>query len=130
MDIEAELVHLLKAHTGKAAGTRYPDPRPDQFLHIRRKGGITALENAAPVNVFRDKPLIDIMVSGESEDDAMSIADQVQSFMLSAVKTQPFSTVCYGVDQTVRAWSDDTLDGVFIAPRIWLSYTLDLRFNG
>lgn len=130
MDIEAELVQLLKAHTGVSAATRYPDPRPDRFIHIRRKGGPTALANAASVDVFRDKPMIDIMVSGETEDAVTAIADSVQSFMLSAVDTQPFSVACYGVEQPIRAWSDDTLDGVFIAPRVWLSYNLDLRFNG
>jgi len=130
MDIEYEIVQALRDVTGEAAATRYPDPRPDRFIHVRRKGGPTALDSAPMTDVFRDKPLIDIMVSAESESAAVALADTVQSFMLSAVRDQPFSVPCYGVTQSIRAWSDDTLNGVFIAPRVWLSYDLDMRYNG
>jgi hypothetical protein len=127
-DIEAEIVQALRTLTGEQAGTRYSDPRPDRFIHVRRKGGPTARESASLDSVFRDKPLIDIMVSAETEEAAMPIADQIQDFMLTAKATQPFSVTCYGVTQTIRAWSDDILDGVFVAPRIWLSYSLNLRY--
>ncbi|MFB9661597.1 hypothetical protein ACFQS3_02645 [Glycomyces mayteni] len=129
MDIEAELVQAFEALTGEESATRVPKPAPARFIHVRRKGGSTNGARGDAASVFRDKPLIDVMVSAEDEDAAVALADQIEAFMLTAVQTQPFTVPCYEVDQFIRAWSDDDLDGVFIAPRVWLSYRMSLRKN-
>jgi hypothetical protein len=128
MDIEAELVALINSLTGFQAATRYPDPRPEQFIQIRRQGGTAALANASSTSVFRDKPLIDLYISGLNEDEVHAKALQVRDFMLRLPTTQPLSKTCYGVSEVVFTWSDDELDGVFIAPRMWLSYDLNIRY--
>ena len=130
MDVEAELVALIAALTGFQTATRYPKPLPEdqRFIKVRRQGGSAARNNARSDSVFRDKPLIDIYISGPTEDEVLPKAQQVREFMMHLPETQSLSKTCYGVSEVIFTWSDDELDGVFIAPRMWLSYDLNIRY--
>jgi hypothetical protein len=130
MDVEAELVPLIQSLTGYKTATREPDPKPQRFIQLRRQGGTAALSRASSDAIFRDRPLIDFFISAEDEELAMSIAQQVRSFMMSLPETQPLSVTCYDVGEVVFTWLDDVKDGVLITPRVWASYELNIRYNG
>ena len=129
MDIEAELVSLLSTHTSVTAGTRVPNPVPSEFIHIRRHGGSAALESGGMDEIFQDSALIDIYVSAPDEGRAYEIASLVRRYMLSLLRNQPFSRLCYRVSEDKLTWADDDLDGVFTSPRVWLSYDVSVRFT-
>lgn len=130
VDIEVELIPLLRDLTGLPTSTRVPDPRPDAFIQVRRSGGAGTYMAGDRTQILRDEALVDIFVSAPTEDETAFYASEIRGYMLRLTESQPFSAACYNVsEQVAMANSDDTLTGVPVSPRKWLSYAIQTRIE-
>lgn len=110
--------YLLPIVTPVQVVSRVPDPRPTQLVQIRRVGGT----QQRPV---RDRARVDAFCWAATEPAAYALADQVRVAVHQLAGTDTLGPAVYRVDEVLGPRYDD--DPLTSTPRVWVTYTLDVR---
>lgn len=100
--------------------SRVPDPRPKRLVQVRRVGGA----GLAPV---RDTARVDVWCWDATDQRAMALALAVRSHVWKLSGTAMLGPMCYRVQEFLAPRLDD--DPVTNSPRVWATYSLDVRAN-
>lgn len=110
--------YLLPVVSPRQVASRIPDPRPDEWVQLRRVGGV----QRRPV---RDAPNVDVFCWALTDPAAWELADLVRRSIHSLAGTATLGLVVYRVQEMLGPTStDDPLTGT---PRVWATYTIDVR---
>jgi hypothetical protein len=120
-----DIISLLRTYLlaapvslGVTVASRVPDPRPTQWLQLRRVGGT----QQRPV---RDQPRIDAIVWDDDEPGAWTLADKVRRAIHDLAGTTKLGPMVYRVDEFLGpTFSDDTVAG---AVRVMATYSISVR---
>ncbi|MGH3878066.1 MAG: hypothetical protein ACRDSK_13635 [Actinophytocola sp.] len=97
--------------------SRVPDPRPPEFLQVRRVGGTDL--------VVRDQPRLDFFSWAQTEKAAHDLCMQARSLIHATAGTTLLGVTCYRVEEFLGPHSaDDDASGL---PRYWMTVSLTLR---
>lgn len=100
--------------------SRVPDPRPDELVQIRRVGG-------TELRPVRDRPRVDVLAWAATEQEAWELADVLRVAIHALAGTVLLGPPVYRVDESLGPRMDD--DPLARRPRVWATYTLDIRAN-
>lgn len=96
--------YLRECMPGLLAFSRVPDPRPAEFVRVKRLGG---LRNSR----ITDRPRIDIQCWAQSEEDAERLISRVRAYAL-AMAGQRGSTTVHRVREVAGPqWMPDVATG-------------------
>lgn len=99
--------------------SRVPDPRPAQFVQVRRVGG-------TPQPPVQDRARLDVRCWAPEEPDAMDLALTVRAAVWALSGTTLLGGVpVYSIDELLSPRQDD--DDLTGTPRVWATYTLTVR---
>lgn len=117
-----DIIALLRAYllpiVSVPVASRVPDPRPAQWVQLRRVGGT----QQRPV---RDQPRVDAIAWADSDPDAWDLAELVRRSVHGLTGTTTLGPVVYRVDETLGPRQlDDELTG---SPRVWATYSISIR---
>lgn len=118
-----DVVSLLRAYllpvvTPTQVVSRIPDPRPQQLVQIRRVGG-------TELRPVRDRARVDAFCWAPDELAAYALADTVRVAVHQLAGTDTLGPAVYRVDELLGPRFDD--DPLTSTPRVWVTYTLDVR---
>lgn len=118
-----DVVALLIAHLAPVVApvpvqSRVPDPRPDEFVQVRRVGG-------TPAEPVRDVPRIDVIAWAATEPRATEIANMLRTAIWALPGTTLLGPTCYRVAEFMGLRMDD--DGETGTPRAWITFELAVR---
>lgn len=114
------VAYLDAALTPTAVSSRVPNPRPGEFVQVRRVGGPAD----PPV---RDRPRLDVFAWAPTDPDAMDLAYTVRELLWLLPGTDLLGPVVYRIEETLGPRQDD--DDTTGTPRVWATYSLTLRAN-
>jgi hypothetical protein len=97
--------------------SKVPEPRPAEFIQIRRIGG-------AALPPVRDLPRVDIFCWSTGGPEAMTLGNTVRAQMFALARTAPSGVQCYRVEESLFRQFDDPETG---QARSWGTYALILR---
>jgi hypothetical protein len=110
--------YLLPVVTPRPVVSRVPDPRPAEWVQIRRIGG-------PQVRPVRDRPNVDVFAWAQTDPAAWELAELLRRSIHALAGTTLLGPMVYRVDETLGPRSlDDELTG---SPRVWATYSLDVR---
>lgn len=118
-----DIVALLRAYllpivAPRPVASRVPDPRPAEWVQLRRIGG----QQERPV---RDRAHIDVWAWSTSDPDAWALADLLRRSIHALAGTTLLGPPVYRVEEVMGPRSlDDPQTG---APRMWATYALSVR---
>lgn len=120
-----DVVSLLRTYLlaapvslGVPVASRVPEPRPVQWLQLRRVGGT----QQRPV---RDRPRVDAIVWDDDEPGAWQLADTVRRAIHALAGTTTLGPMVYRVDEFLGpTFTDDGLSG---AVRCMATYAISVR---
>lgn len=120
-DIVALLrTYLLPIVTPRPVSSRIPDPRPDEWVQIRRIGG-------TQLRPVRDSPNVDVFAWAPTDPEAWELADLLRRSIHSLAATTLLGPPVYRVGEILGPTQlDDPLTGT---PRVWATYAIDVRAN-
>lgn len=100
--------------------SRVPDPRPARLVQVRRSGG-------AALPPVRDTARMDVWCWDPNDQSAMQLALAVRTAVWKLSGTALLGPMCYRVQEFLAPRLDD--DPVTNSPRVWATYSLDIRAN-
>lgn len=110
--------YLLPLVTPRPVSSRIPDPRPTEWVQIRRVGGT----QARPV---RDRPNVDVFAWALTDPEAWDLADLLRRSIHALANSTLLGPTVYVVNETLGPRQlDDELTG---SPRVWATYAIDVR---
>lgn len=112
------IAYLDSLHAISVVAT-VPNPRPAQFIQVRRFGG-------AGLQPVRDQPRLDIFCWSTDGPAAMTLGNTVRAEMLALARTSLGGVQCYRVEESLFRQFDDPETG---QARSWGTYALTLRAN-
>lgn len=99
------VVEYLRASLpGVAVRTQVPDPRPDEFIRVKRLGGARA-------TVITDRPRVDIHCWSSTEDDAESLMRLSRAYVLAMAGSRSGTTVYNVREVGGPQWLPDSTSG-------------------
>lgn len=99
-------------------GTRVPSVRPDEFIVVRRVGGV-------PLYPVREQVRVDVWAWARTDPEAMDLAIACRTAIWGMSGSIVGGVVCYRVDEFMAPQQmDDPETGL---PRVWATYEIDLR---
>lgn len=110
--------YLLPIVTPRQVAARVPDPRPAEWVQIRRVGG-------GQLRPVRDRARVDVFAWAATEPAATSLADTLRVAIHALAGTTLLGPTVYRVDEFLGPRMDD--DPLTGRPRVWATYTLDVR---
>lgn len=117
-DIVAMLRAYLLPIMATPVASRVPDPRPAEWVQIRRIGG-------TQLRPVRDRPHVDVWAWAQTDPVAWQLADLLRRSIHALAGTTLLGMPVYRVDEILGPRSfDDPETG---SPRIWATYALDVR---
>lgn len=110
--------YLLPIVAPLQIASRVPDPRPDDWVQLRRIGG----PQQRPV---RDRPNVDVFAWALTDPAAEQLGDLLRRSIHALAGTTLLGPMVYRVDEVLGPRSlDDELTG---RPRVWATYSIDVR---
>lgn len=98
--------------------SRVPKPRPDEFVRIRKIGGV-------PPGAFRETARLDVFTWAPQEPRAYEIANQIQSALFKLKGSNALGIPSYSMAPVLSPRTfDDPETGT---PRVWATYDLVVR---
>lgn len=117
LDVEQAVTAHLRALLGVPVVTRVPDPRPAEFVQVRRVGGTAEL--------VWDRPRIDVFAWAPDDEIAHDLGMAARAALHDLQGTSVLGVPCYQVEEFLGPRrADDEPTGT---PRIWLTLDLSLR---
>lgn len=131
VDIEAELVNHINTELGIRVSTRVPNPRPEEFIQLRRQGGNAGLTDVETSRVMQDQSLLDLYVWAPDESQCWQIASSLRNVLMTLPSSGVLTAPVYKVSEVMGpTTTDDTIAGVTDSPRLWMSYSISTRIRG
>ena len=114
------ITYLTPLVSPVTVATRVPDPRPVEFVQVRRVGG-------GPVVPFRETVRLDVFCWAETEQRAQELASTVRAAMWALAGNDQLGAMTYQVGEFLAPRLDD--DDQTGTPRAWATYDLTVRAN-
>lgn len=119
-DIVALLYTYLDGQLAVPVASDVPDPRPDEWLQLRRSGGT----KRPPV---REQPRVDFFYWAATQPAAMAGALQVRTLVNNLHGTTTLGVTVYRVEEFLGPrQQDDPLTGT---PRVWMTLSPLIRVD-
>lgn len=116
-DAEDLLVDYLQPIVGVPVRTRVPRTRPEEWLQVRRSGGVE--------DIVRDRPRLDLFAWAGDDGATRDLLMAARSAVHALEGTTLLGPACYGVEEFLGPTrADDRETGT---PRMWMTVQLSLR---
>jgi hypothetical protein len=114
------IAHLTPIVAPVKVATRVPRQRPDEFVQVRRVGGI-------PLQPVRDVARLDVFCWADTDPKAWALAAAVRDATWALAGTNLLGPVVYDVSEFLGPRQADETDSDKPAPRVWTTFELAVR---
>lgn len=119
-DVVALTIAYLDPIVAVPVSSRVPNPKPDEFIQVRRVGGTSIVP-------FRESVVLDVWAWAQDEPRAYELANIAREAMWQLRGSDLLGVTSYEVDERL---SPRTLDDPETGdPRVWATYVLVVRAN-